>query len=150
MERPQVFKPALGAVRKGLPRVAFICTHNACRSQMAEAIATYLAGDVFESFSAGTEIRGSIDGGAKEAVRRHYGIDIDESRRPKMLDEIPSVDIVVTMGCGVRCPALPCSYREDWGLDDPTGKGEEAFNAVVAAIHEKVLDLKTRILKGGL
>jgi len=117
---------------------------------MAEAIAVHLAGDVFESFSAGTEIKDSIDGDAKGAVKRLYGIDIDESQRPKTLAEIPPVDIVVTMGCGVRCPSLPCSHREDWNLDDPTGKGEEVFTAVAESIHEKVLDLKTRISKGGL
>ncbi|MBK5210981.1 MAG: arsenate reductase ArsC [Coriobacteriia bacterium] len=132
-----------------LPKVAFVCTHNSCRSQIAEAIAAHLADDVFESFSAGTEIKESIDGDAARTVKRLYGIDIDESQRPKTLAEIPPVDIVVTMGCGVRCPSLPCSHREDWDLDDPTGKGDEAFAAVAESIHRKVLDLKTRISKGG-
>ena len=44
----------------------------------------------------------------------------------KLLSDIP-VDIVITMGCNVNCPYLPCKHREDWGLDDPTGKTDYEF-----------------------
>ena len=83
-------------------------------------------------------------------MKRVYGIDMEQSQRSKSLDQLPPVDIVVTMGCNVQCPALPCSHREDWGLDDPSGRGDEAFLAVMAQLEEKVLDLKRRIQAGGL
>ena len=83
-------------------------------------------------------------------MKRVYGIDMEQSQRSKSIDQLPPVDIVVTMGCNVQCPALPCSHREDWGLDDPSGRGDGAFLAVMAQLEEKVLDLKRRIQAGGL
>jgi arsenate reductase len=99
----------------GKPKVAFICTHNSCRSQMAEAISKKLASDVFDAYSAGTEIKGTINPDAIRAIKRIYGIDMTANQYPKLLSELPPVDIVVTMGCGVQCPYLPCKQREDWG-----------------------------------
>lgn len=55
--------------------------------------------------------------------------------------------MVITMGCNVQCPFLPCQWREDWGLDDPTGKPDEAFLETIRLIEEKVLDLKDRLQK---
>lgn len=132
------------------PKVAFLCVHNSCRSQMAEALGRKLAGDVFESCSAGTHPGTRINPDAVRLMKRVYGIDMEQSQRSKSLDQLPPVDIVVTMGCNVQCPALPCSHREDWGLDDPSGRGDEAFLAVMAQLEEKVLDLKRRIQAGGL
>ena len=127
------------------PRVAFVCVHNACRSQMAEAIARILAGDVFDSFSAGTETKPAIDSTAVRLVREQYGVDMTETQYSKTLDALPEVDVVVTMGCNVQCPSLPCRCREDWGLDDPTGKEDSVYLAVMETIRQRVLDLRREL-----
>ena len=132
------------------PRVAFLCVHNSCRSQMAEALGKQLAGDVFESCSAGTEPGARINPDAVRLMKQVHGIDMEQTQYNKPLTGLPAVDIVVTMGCNVQCPSLPCSHREDWGLDDPTGQEDAAFLAVMARIEEKVLDLRCRIQSGTL
>lgn len=128
------------------PKVAFLCVHNSCRSQMAEALGKKLAADVFESFSAGTEPGARINHDAVRLMKQVHGVDMELTQHNKPLSELPPVDIVVTMGCGVNCPFLPCTHREDWGLDDPTGREDGAFLDVMARIEEKVLDLRRRIL----
>lgn len=97
------------------PKVAFICVHNSCRSQIAEALGKYLAADVFESFSAGTETVPQINQDAVRLIKEIYQIDMEETQSSKLLSELPQVDIVITMGCNVNCPVIPCKYREDWG-----------------------------------
>jgi len=52
------------------------------------------------------------------------------------------VDVVVTIGCNVSCPFLPCKRREDWGLDDPTGKSDDEFIEVIKQIEKKILEIK--------
>ena len=132
------------------PKVAFLCVHNSCRSQMAEALGKKLAADVFESYSAGTEPASRINAQAVRLMQQVYGIQMEESQYNKPLSQLPPVDIVVTMGCNVQCPTLPCSHREDWGLEDPSGKEDSAFFQVMDQIEEKVLDLKRRIQRGKL
>ena len=127
------------------PKVAFVCVHNSCRSQMAEALGKALAGDIFESYSAGTETKPRINQDAVRLMKDRHGIDMEATQRSKLLADIPPVDVVVTMGCNVDCPWLPCRHREDWGLDDPSGHPDEVFLATMDAIEEKVLDLKHRI-----
>lgn len=127
------------------PKVAFICTHNSCRSQMAEAISKLYAADVYDAFSAGTEIKNQINPDAVRIVKERYGVDMSRNQRPKLLEELPEADIVITMGCGVACPFLPCKFREDWGLSDPTGKAEDEFVSTAAAIEAKVKNLICRI-----
>ena len=129
-------------------KVGFICVHNSCRSQIAQALAKKLAADVFEADSAGTRLKDSINKDALRLVKQLYGIDMQKEQRPKLIDEIAPVDIVVTMGCNVECPFLPAKHREDWGLEDPTGKGDEKFLEVIKQIEAKVLDLKQRIKNG--
>ena len=130
------------------PKIAFICVHNSCRSQIAEALGRHLAGDVFESYSAGTETKPQINPDALRLMKQVHHIDMEaEGQHSKLLLDIPEVDVVVTMGCNVRCPFLPCQWREDWGLDDPTGKPEEAFLETIRRIEEKVLDLRDRLQK---
>ena len=132
------------------PKVAFVCVHNSCRSQMAEALGRKLAGDVFESYSAGTETKPRINGDAVRLMREIHGIDMEQQQRSKLLSALPPVDIVVTMGCNVRCPALPCAHREDWGLEDPTGQPDAVFLRVMGEIERNVLDMRRRILNGAL
>lgn len=128
-----------------MKKVAFICVHNSCRSQIAEALGRKLASDVFESYSAGTEIKPKINQDAVRLMKQVYGIDMEETQYSKLLSDIPAVDVVITMGCNVQCPFLPCSHREDWGLEDPTGKNDEAFLETIRQIEEKILDLKARL-----
>lgn len=132
------------------PKAAFLCVHNSCRSQMAEALGKKLAADVFESYSAGTEPASRINAQAVRLMQQVYGIQMEESQYNKPLSQLPPVDIVVTMGCNVQCPTLPCSHREDWGLEDPSGKEDSAFFAVMDQIEEKVLNMKRRIQLGKL
>lgn len=126
------------------PKVAFICVHNSCRSQIAEALARHFAGDVFESYSAGTDPGGAIDPNAVRLVKQGYGIDMATTQRPKLISEIPPVDVVITMGCNVHCPTLPCKWREDWGIDDPRGRSDHHYAAVIARIEAKVKELARR------
>ena len=127
------------------PKVAFVCVHNSCRSQMAQALGTLLASQVFESYSAGTETVPRINQDAVRLMKERYGVDMEQTQYSKLVSQLPPVDIVVTMGCNVSCPTLPCSHREDWGLEDPTGKADEEFLAVMDTIAEKIQDLAQRI-----
>ena len=131
-------------------KVAFICVHNSCRSQMAEALGKHFALDVFESYSAGTELRPEINQDAVRIIKELYGIDMNKTQKSKLLEDIPEVDVVITMGCNVACPSLPCKHREDWGLEDPSGKEDGAFEYTAQIIEEKIIDLKTRIEQGKL
>lgn len=125
-----------------MKKVAFICVHNSCRSQIAEALGRHLAADRFESYSAGTETKSRINQDAVRLMKAIYGIDMEaEGQRSKRLNELPSIDVVITMGCNVQCPYLPCERREDWGLEDPTGKDDDAFKAVIQEIHTRILEL---------
>ncbi len=126
-------------------KVAFICVHNSCRSQIAEALGKHFAGDIFQSYSAGTEIKPQINHDAVRIMKELYDIDMEKTQYSKLLDEIPPVDIVITMGCNVECPYLPCKHREDWGLEDPTGKSDDEFKKVISAIEVKIKELKDRL-----
>lgn len=112
---------------------------------MAEALGKKLAGDVLECYSAGTETKPQINQDAVRLIKARYGIDMELTQYSKLLSDIPEVDIVVTMGCNVQCPLISCKHREDWGLDDPTGKPDAAFLQVMDAIEEKLADLKRRV-----
>jgi protein-tyrosine-phosphatase len=127
------------------PKVAFICVHNSCRSQMAEALGKLLAGDAFESYSAGTELKDHINPDAVRLMKELYGIDMEKDQHSKLINDIPNPDIVITMGCNVKCPVLPCKLREDWGLEDPSGKSDEEYKNVIKIIEQKIIELKERI-----
>jgi arsenate reductase (thioredoxin) len=127
------------------PSVAFICIHNSCRSQIAEALGKLYANEIFESYSAGTEKRPQINPSAVRLMKKLYGIDMEITQYSKLLADIPPVDIVVTMGCNVVCPYIPSKHREDWGIDDPSEKSDEEFIAVIKKIEQKVLELKESI-----
>ena len=130
-----------------MKKVAFICVHNSCRSQIAEALGKKLAGDVFESYSAGTETRPQINQDAVRLMKQMHGIDMEATQHSKLLSDIPEVDVVITMGCNVQCPYLPFSLREDWGLEDPTGRSDDVFLETIQLIEEKVIDLRARLME---
>ncbi len=129
-------------------KVAFICVHNSCRSQIAEALGKLLAADVFESYSAGTEKKDKINEDAVRLMKDIYSVDMETSQEPKTLDKLPPIDIAITMGCEVYCPYLEAKYKEDWGLDDPTGKSDEDFKEVIEKIENNIKNLREDILKG--
>ena len=128
-----------------MKKVAFVCVHNSCRSQIAEALGKKLASDMFESYSAGTETKPQINQDAVRLMKQVHDIDMEKTQYSKLLSDIPEVDVVITMGCNVRCPFLPCSHREDWGLEDPTGKNDGDFLETIRLIEEKILDLRERM-----
>ena len=129
----------------GKPKVAFICVHNSCRSQMAEALGKKLASDVFESYSAGTELKDHINPDAVRLMKQVHGVDMEETQYNKLIEDIPDPDVVILMGCNVSCPYVKSQYMEDWGLDDPSGKADEVFLDTIRMIEEKVLQLKEKL-----
>ncbi|MCW1713787.1 MULTISPECIES: arsenate reductase ArsC [Synergistaceae] len=129
----------------GKPKVAFVCVHNSCRSQIAEALGKKLAADAFESYSGGTELKDRINQDAVRLMKRIYGIDMEKDQYSKLIFDIPDPDVVIKMGCNVTCPAIEGAYEEDWGLDDPTGKGDNVFLEAIDTIERKILELKAKI-----
>jgi arsenate reductase len=111
---------------------------------MAEAFGRVIGNGVFESYSAGTELRDKIN---QDSVRimKELGIDMEIKQKSKLLTDIPKVDIAITMGCNVVCPVMDCEHMEDWGLEDPTGKSDEEFRIIRDIIEKKVVDLTERI-----
>ena len=128
------------------PKVAFVCVHNSCRSQIAEALSKKFASDVYVSFSAGTQTKPQINQDAVRLMKQVYGIDMEKDQHSKLLDDIPMIDVLITMGCNVECPFVPNKHREDWGLDDPTGMDDAEFLKTMALIEEKVKLLRQRII----
>ncbi|WP_313163547.1 arsenate reductase ArsC [Sedimentibacter sp.] len=127
------------------PKVAFICVHNSCRSQIAEALGRHFASNTFESYSAGTETKPQINQDAVRLIKKIYNIDMEQNQYSKLITELSEVDINIKMGCNVICPFVDSKYEEDWGLDDPTGKSDEEFEAVIAEIEKKVKELASKI-----
>lgn len=128
------------------PKIAFICVHNSCRSQIAEALGRHLAADVFESYSAGTEVKDHINQDAVRLMKDLYHIDMEaEGQHSKLLEILPPMNVMITMGCNVQCPVLPCKWREDWGLEDPTGQPDDVFVETIRQIEKKIYQLKERV-----
>ena len=129
------------------PKVAFICVHNSCRSQIAEALGKALASDVFESYSAGTETRPQINQDAVRLMKALYGIDMEQTQYSKLISDIPEPDIAISMGCNVGCPFIGRPFDDNWGLEDPTGKSDEEFKKVIDEIRVRIMELKQRLGK---
>ena len=123
-------------------KVAFICVHNSCRSQIAEALGNYFASDVFESYSAGTETKPRINQDAVRIMKELYDIDMQKTQYSKLINEIPSPDIAVSMGCNVGCPFIGRAFDDNWELEDPTGKSDEEFRRIISKIEENIFKLK--------
>lgn len=129
----------------GKPKVAFVCVHNSCRSQIAEALGKKLAFDVFESYSGGTEVKEHINPDAVRMMKKLHGIDMEQTQYSKLIADIPKPDIVILMGCNVGCPFVGGQYTENWGLDDPSGQEDEVFVETIRKIEENILCLKDRL-----
>lgn len=129
------------------PKVAFVCVHNSCRSQIAEALGKKLASDVFESYSAGTELKDRINQDAVSLMKTMHGIDMERTQYNKLIADIPKPDVVIFMGCNVSCPIVPGQYSENWELDDPTGQSDEVFEKTIRKIEENIICLKRKLAK---
>ena len=130
---------------EGKPRVAFICVHNSCRSQIAEALGKKLASDVFESYSAGTETKPQINQDAVRIMKQLYGIDMEQTQYSKLISDIPEPDIAISMGCNVGCPFIGRPFDDNWGLDDPTGQSDAVFEETIREIEDKILELRDKL-----
>ncbi|MFI3212180.1 MAG: arsenate reductase ArsC [Eubacteriales bacterium] len=130
----------------GKPKVAFVCNHNSCRSQIAEALGKLLASDVFDSYSAGTIIKNQINQDAVRMMKEVHNIDMEATQFNKRLDEIPAPDVVIFMGCNVSCPNLRGQHVENWGLDDPSGMSDDVFKETINSIYNRVIELKEKLL----
>ena len=129
-----------------MKKVAFICVHNSCRSQIAEALGKLLAADVFESYSAGTETKPQINQDAVRIMKEVYGIDMEKTQYSKLISEIPNPDIAISMGCNVGCPFIGRTFDDNWGLEDPTGKTDEEFKKIIDSIEHNILHLKNELM----
>lgn len=132
------------------PKVAFICVHNSCRSQIAEALGKALASDVFESYSAGTETKPQINQDAVRLMKKLYGIDMEQTQHSKLISDIPEPDIAISMGCNVGCPFIGRPFDDNWGLEDPTGKNDEEFKKDIDEIQKQIMKLKDRMINSAL
>jgi len=128
-------------------KIAFICVHNSCRSQIAEALGKHLAADVFEFYSAGTETKPQINQDAVRIMKELYGIDMEKTQYSKLISDIPNPDVAISMGCNVGCPFIGRGFDDNWGLEDPTGKSDEEFKAVIKKIEENILTLRDKVTK---
>ena len=126
-------------------KIGFICVHNSCRSQIAEALGKHLASDVFESYSAGTEIKSSINQDAVRIMKETYGIDMEQTQYSKLISDIPKPDIAISMGCNVGCPFIGRAFDDNWGLEDPTGKSDDEFIITIKKIEEHIIKLKEEL-----
>ncbi len=129
----------------GKKKVAFICVHNSCRSQMAEALGKHLLGDKFDFYSAGTETKPQINQDAVRLMKQLYGIDMEQTQYSKTFDKIPTPDIAISMGCDVGCPYIGRAFDDNWGLPDPTGKSDIEFKKVIDEIRIKILELRQHL-----
>ena len=128
------------------PKVAFLCVHNSCRSQMAEALGRHLASDIFDSYSAGTETKPQINQDAVGVMKKLYGIDM-EQQYSKLITDIPEPDLVCSMGCDVGCPYIGRAFDENWQLTDPTGQSQQVFIETAKAIEVRIKALAERLRK---
>ena len=127
-------------------KVVFVCVHNSCRSQIAEALGNHLAGDVLECYSAGTETKPQINQDAVRIMKKLYNIDMEaEGQFSKLVSDIPDPDIAISMGCNVGCPFIGRTFDDNWGIEDPTGKSEDEFKVVIEQIRQNILKLRSEM-----
>lgn len=142
----QCIKERCPFYKKTKKKVAFICVHNSCRSQIAEALGKHLASEVFEAYSAGTETKPTINQDAVRIMKALYGIDMEKTQYSKLISHIPNPDIAISMGCNVGCPFIGRAFDDNWGLEDPTGKSDEEFIRIIKEIERHIFELREGLL----
>lgn len=68
-----------------------------------------------------------------------------EGQYSKLISDIPTPDIAISMGCNVGCPFIGRPFDDNWGLEDPTGKNDEEFKIIIEAIRENIIELRNRL-----
>jgi arsenate reductase len=126
-------------------KIAFICVHNSCRSQIAEALGKHFAGEKFDFYSAGTETKPQINQDAVRIMKRLYGIDMEKEQFSKLISDIPTPDIAISMGCDVGCPYIGRTFDDNWGLPDPTGESDAMFETVIKDIEKRISELSNTL-----
>jgi arsenate reductase (thioredoxin) len=116
----------------------FVCLHNAGRSQMSQALFERAAEGRHGSRSAGTTPGDRVHPEVLAAMKE-LGIDLSD-RRPRLLrtEDAEWADVVVTMGCGDKCPYVPGTRYVDWDLPDPKGQPIESVRATRNEIAARV------------
>lgn len=127
------------------PNVGFICVHNSCRSQMAEAIAKIKYKDIFNAYSAGSEVSRDINVDAIRLIKDRYDFDMSKSQKPKLISNLPDLEVVITMGCDVVCPVVEGQIQEDWDLIDPTNQPDDVYIEVIETIEANLEKLVLRL-----
>ena len=120
-------------------KLLFVCTENACRSQMASAFAQYHAGDKIEVESAGSAPAQEVNP-LMEEVMSEKGIDM-AFRKPKSMEEAASSgkpDLIISMGCEEACPLFPGTRNQEWPVPDPAGKPIEFMRKIREEVEERV------------
>ncbi len=122
-------------------KIAFVCVHNSCRSQIAEALGKKFMSDRYDFYSCGTELKPQINQDAVRLIKDMYQIDMEQNQYSKLVQDIPQVDIAISMGCNVTCPYVGKSFDDNWNLDDPTGKSDDEFIKIIKEIEKKIKKL---------
>jgi protein-tyrosine-phosphatase len=125
-----------------MQKVIFACVHNAGRSQMAAAFFNKLADpQKGKAVSAGTEPGLRVHPEVL-AVMQEVGIDLSDAKPQKLTDELArEAQLLITMGCGDKCPYVPGLRRDDWPLPDPKGRPMDEVRAVRDEIKVRVAEL---------
>ncbi len=126
-------------------KVIFACVHNAGRSQMAAAFFNQLADpEKAQAVSAGTE-PGERVHPEVQAVMQEVGIDLRHAKPQKLTEELAmGAQLLITMGCGDKCPYVPGLRRDDWPLQDPKGLPIEQVRKIRDEVRHEVYDLLQR------
>lgn len=123
-------------------KIAFVCVHNSCRSQIAEALGKKFMSNKYEFYSCGTELKPQINQDAVRLIKDMFQIDMEENQYSKLVQDIPQVDIAISMGCNVNCPYVGKGFDDNWNLDDPTGKSDDEFIKVIKEIEKRIKSLE--------
>ena len=126
-------------------KVIFACVHNAGRSQMAAAFFNQLADRTrAEAISAGTEPGERVHPEVFAAMEE-IGIDLSNAKPQKLTEELArDAQLLITMGCGDKCPFVPGLRRDDWPLRDPKGQSMDEVRAIRDEVRDRVRSLFER------
>lgn len=122
-------------------KIAFVCVHNSCRSQIAEALGKKFLSDQYDFYSCGTKLKPQMNQDAVRLIKEIYDIDMEKDQYSKLYQDIPIPDIVISMGCDVGCPYIGKEFDANWGLDDPTGQDDQFFKSIISKIEKNILEL---------
>jgi protein-tyrosine-phosphatase len=123
-------------------KLLFVCIENSNRSQMSQAFAKMLGGEMVEAYSAGSNPSGVVNPKAIAAMKElGYDLSKHDSKSLKEVERYAPFDAVVTMGCGDACPWMPAKKFIDWEIPDPKHMEPDGFNKVRDLICDKVKEL---------